>query len=316
MSSGYVLVFCVVTLNIKQQQGYDMKPPKKINGDEVDHIDPVSTFNKTALDRYFSEIRKFKLLAPNEEITLFKRIESGDESARQQMIEANLRLVVKIAKDFEGRGVALLDLINEGNIGLMKAIERFKLDKGAKLSTYGSWWITQSIMRYIANYSRDVRLPIHLGSKIGELFRTQKRLYAKFKREPTDNELALELKIKPKQVVHLRRAAQSQISLDAPIGEEGSNTTIADLIADTTTETVTAKTDEVDNRKLVADLFESLNAKQKMVIERRFGFNGKDIKTLEEIGNELDVTRERIRQIEALALNKLRTRHKFLQVKK
>ncbi|MDD5165659.1 MAG: sigma-70 family RNA polymerase sigma factor, partial [Candidatus Pacebacteria bacterium] len=256
------------------------------------------------------------LLTLKEEIDLFKKIKSGNKKARQHMIEANLRFVVKIAKEYEGRGVALLDLINEGNIGLMKAVDRFKLSKGAKLSTYASWWIKQHIKRFIMNNARTIRLPVHIGSKLMDLSRAQNKLYGRLSREPTDDELAMELQTTVERVTRLKTAALSQISLDTPVGDDGDNRTISDLIADTTIEAVTAKTDEVDNRKLVADLFESLSIKQKIVIEKRFGFNGKDIKTLEEIGNELGVTRERIRQIEALALNKLRTRHKFLQVKK
>ncbi len=289
--------------------------PKKTNGVMVDHVDQAPSPNKTAAEIYFSEMGRFPLLKPSEEIALFKRIKSGDKVARLQMIEANLRLVVTIAKDYERHEVSILDLISEGNIGLMKAVDRFRLGKGAKLSTYAAFWIKQAIRRFISNHSRDIRLPIHVGAKISDLYKAQKSLYTELMREATDDELAAKLNVSLKRLTLLNRYAQNQISLDTPVGDDGGNKTIADLIADTATETVSSITNEADNRKTIKRLFASLNAKERLIIKERFGFDGKEIKTLTEIGIRFGVSRERIRQIEAKALKKLRIHHKYIQAR-
>src|SRR5438132_7533547 len=216
-----------------------VSPPAKVGGSRsIESAEPVPAPAKvittpererssydgdTAIKLYLREIRQVKLLTPQEEIELSARIKKGDKKAREQMIKANLRLVVKIARDYEGIGLPLLDLISEGNIGLMKAVERFDPAKGGKLSTYGSWWIKQSIKRALANQSKTIRLPVHLVDKISKMRRTAMRLQEEFGREPTDDELGEELGISGARVSQLRTAAIRPPSLDAPIGDDASN---------------------------------------------------------------------------------------------
>src|SRR5215831_9015839 len=185
-----------------------------------------------ALHLYLREIGQVKLLTPAEEIALAKRIKRGDQSARELMIKANLRLVVKIARDYEGLGLPLLDLINEGNIGLMKGVERFDPTKGAKLSTYASWWIKQSIKRALANQSKTIRLPVHVVDKVAHIRRAETRLHDALDREPTDEELADELGMNPKRLRQYRQAAKAPVSLDAPLGWEDESNSVAEIVAD------------------------------------------------------------------------------------
>jgi RNA polymerase primary sigma factor len=259
----------------------------------------------TAIKLYLREIGQVKLLTPDEEVELAARIKKGDKKAREQMIKANLRLVVKIAHDYEGLGLPLLDLINEGNIGLMKAVERFDPAKGGKLSTYGSWWIKQSIKRALANQSKTIRLPVHLVDKISKMRRTAMKLQEEFGREPTDEELGEELGISAARVAQLRTAAIRPASLDAPIGDDDSNN-FAEVVQDENADTPYEQLEEKTVNKMLHEMIKTLDTREATILRYRFGLDGGTEKTLEEVGERFGVTRERVRQIQNIALNKLR----------
>ena len=261
----------------------------------------------TAFRLYLREVGQTPLLTPQEEIEFARRVKKGDKKAREQMIKANLRLVVKIARDYEGYGLPLLDLINEGNIGLMKGVERFDPRKGAKLSTYAAWWIKQSIKRALANQSKTIRLPVHIVDKLFHLRRATAKLEEVLGREPTDEELAGELGFPVARVNQLRRAAVRPTSLDAPIGDDETNR-VADVVKDENADTPYEQLEEKTNSALVHKMVETLDARERAILRQRFGLDGGDRKTLEEIGEQFGVTRERIRQIEEIALRKLRKR--------
>jgi RNA polymerase primary sigma factor len=259
----------------------------------------------TAIKLYLREIGQVKLLTPQEEIDLAAKIKRGDKKAREDMIKANLRLVVKIAHDYEGLGLPLLDLINEGNIGLMKAVERFDPAKGGKLSTYGSWWIKQSIKRALANQSKTIRLPVHLVDKISKMRRTAMRLQEEFGREPTDDELGEELGITASRVSQLRTAAIRPASLDAPIGDDESNN-FAEVVQD---ENAFSPYEELEDKtvtRMLQEMIKTLDPREATILRYRFGLDGGPEKTLEEVGQKFGVTRERVRQIQNIALSKLR----------
>jgi len=259
----------------------------------------------TAIKLYLREIGQVKLLTPQEEIELAARIKKGDKKAREQMIKANLRLVVKIARDYEGIGLPLLDLISEGNIGLMKAVERFDPAKGGKLSTYGSWWIKQSIKRALANQSKTIRLPVHLVDKISKMRRTAMRLQEEFGREPTDEELGEELGITASRVAQMRMAAIRPASLDAPIGDEDSNN-FAEVVQDESADTPYEQLEEKTVTRMLQEMVKTLDPREATILRARFGLDGGPQKTLEEVGQKFGVTRERVRQIQNIALRKLR----------
>jgi len=259
----------------------------------------------TAIKLYLREIGLVKLLTPQEEIELAARIKKGDKKAREQMIKANLRLVVKIARDYEGIGLPLLDLISEGNIGLMKAVERFDPSKGGKLSTYGSWWIKQSIKRALANQSKTIRLPVHLVDKISKMRRTAMRLQEELGREPTDDELGGELGISASRVAQMRLAAIRPASLDAPIGDEDSNN-FAEVVQDEAADTPYEQLEEKTVTKMLQEMVKTLDPREATILRARFGLDGGPERTLEEVGEKFGVTRERVRQIQNIALKKLR----------
>ncbi len=259
----------------------------------------------TAIKLYLREIGQVKLLTPQEEIELAARIKKGDKKAREQMIKANLRLVVKIARDYEGIGLPLLDLISEGNIGLMKAVERFDPAKGGKLSTYGSWWIKQSIKRALANQSKTIRLPVHLVDKISKMRRTAMRLQEELGREPTDDELGEELGISASRVSQMRMAAIRPASLDAPIGDEDSNN-FAEVVQDESADTPYEQLEEKTVTRMLQEMVKTLDPREATILRARFGLDGGPQKTLEEVGQKFGVTRERVRQIQNIALKKLR----------
>jgi RNA polymerase primary sigma factor len=259
----------------------------------------------TAIKLYLREIGQVKLLTPQEEIDLAARIKRGDKKAREQMIKANLRLVVKIARDYEGIGLPLLDLISEGNIGLMKAVERFDPAKGGKLSTYGSWWIKQSIKRALANQSKTIRLPVHLVDKISKMRRTAMRLQEELGREPTDEELGEELGITASRVAQMRMAAIRPASLDAPIGDEDSNN-FAEVVQDESADTPYEQLEEKTVTRMLQEMVKTLDPREATILRARFGLDGGPQKTLEEVGQKFGVTRERVRQIQNIALRKLR----------
>jgi len=259
----------------------------------------------TAIKLYLREIGLVKLLTPQEEIELAARIKKGDKKARELMIKANLRLVVKIARDYEGIGLPLLDLISEGNIGLMKAVERFDPAKGGKLSTYGSWWIKQSIKRALANQSKTIRLPVHLVDKISKMRRTAMRLQEELGREPSDDELGEELGITAARVGQMRMAAIRPASLDAPIGDEDSNN-FAEVVQDESADTPYEQLEEKTVTRMLQEMVKTLDPREATILRARFGLDGGAQKTLEEVGEKFGVTRERVRQIQNIALKKLR----------
>ena len=275
-----------------------------------EHVAPVerersSYDGDTAIKLYLREIGQVKLLTPQEEIELAAKIKKGDKKAREQMIKANLRLVVKIARDYEGIGLPLLDLISEGNIGLMKAVERFDPSKGGKLSTYGSWWIKQSIKRALANQSKTIRLPVHLVDKISKMRRTAMRLQEELGREPTDDELGGELGISASRVAQMRLAAIRPASLDAPIGDEDSNN-FAEVVQDEAADTPYEQLEEKTVTRMLQEMVKTLDPREATILRARFGLDGGPERTLEEVGEKFGVTRERVRQIQNIALKKLR----------
>jgi RNA polymerase primary sigma factor len=259
----------------------------------------------SALNLYLREIARTPLLTIQEEVDLAKRIKKHDKKAREQMIKANLRLVVKIARDYENYGMPLLDLINEGNIGLMKAVERFDPAKGAKFSTYGAWWIKQSIKRALANQSKTIRLPVHVVDKVAHIRRAAMKLQEIFGREPTDEEIAEELGISRRRVTQYRAAAVTPTSLDASLGDEDSNR-ISDVVEDERADTPYEQLEEKTNTNLVRAMLGKLDDREATILQLRFNLNGEREETLEEIGKRFGVTRERIRQIQEMALTKLR----------
>jgi len=274
-------------------QAPEVKPKESVSGD--------------TLLLYLREIGQVKLLTPAEEIVLAKRIKKGDEEAREHMIKANLRLVVKIARDYENQGLPLLDLINEGNIGLMKGVERFDPAKGAKLSTYASWWIKQAIKRALASQSKTIRLPDHVVDKLANIRRSEMKLREVLGHDPSDEEIAIHTGLDVRRVRSYRDAAKAPVSLDAPIGQDDTDQ-IAEVVADTNAAAPFDQLIKETDTNLVREVFELLNDREKAILAMRFGLNDGVAKTLEEIGKVFGVTRERIRQIEGEALKKLRAK--------
>jgi RNA polymerase primary sigma factor len=254
---------------------------------------------------YLREIGQIPLLTPEEEIELAARIKKGDKEARAKMIRSNLRLVVKIAHDYANLGLPLLDLISEGNIGLMKAVERFDPAKGGKLSTYAAWWIKQSIKRALANQSKTIRLPVHLVDKISKMRRVALQMSEELGREPTDDELAEEVGLSSSKVSQLKTVSIRPASLDAPISDDDS-TEFGEIVGDMEAQTPFEKLRDQNLRDEVSDLLAVLDEREKKIIYSRFGLDGGKAKTLEEVGKKFGVTRERIRQLQNIALMKLR----------
>ncbi len=259
----------------------------------------------TGFQLYLREIARFPLITPAEEIKLARRIKRGDAEARAIMVRSNLRLVVKIARDYSNYGLPLLDLISEGNIGLMKAVERFDPKKGGKLSTYAAWWIKQSIKRALANQSKTIRLPVHLVDKIAKMRRVSNQMTEELGREPTDDELAEEIGLSSAKVSALKSAAIRPTSLDQPIGDDDS-TEFSEIVGDSEAQDPFEMLRDKDLRDEVGDLLDVLDDRERRIINSRFGLDGKQPKTLEEVGEKFGVTRERIRQLQNIALNKLR----------
>jgi len=259
----------------------------------------------TGIKLYLREIGQIALLTREDEVRLAKRIKRGDQAARQHMITANLRLVVKIAHDYSNCGLPLLDLISEGNIGLMKAVDRFDPAKGGKLSTYGAWWIKQSIKRALANQSKTIRLPVHLVDKIARLRRISMQLAEEFGREPTDEELGEELNITPAKVAQLRTAAIRPASLDATVSQDEDSATLGEIVKDESALTPYDLMQNSNLRKAVMDQLPLLEDRERKIIALRFGLDGKKELTLEEIGKKFKVTRERIRQLQNIGLRKI-----------
>ncbi len=261
----------------------------------------------SAINIYLKEIAQTPLIKPAEEVVLAARIKKGDEEAEQDLIKANLRLVVKIARDYDGLGLPLLDLIEEGNLGLMKAVKRFDPSKGGKLSTYGSWWIKQSIKRALSNKSKTIRLPVHLVDKISKMRLASIKLQEHLGREPTDEEIAEEMHLPPAKVMQLRTAAIRPASLDAPLGDAAEPDTLADVVEDDHMHT---PYEDLEDKTVVAMLHKmlgSIDNREADILRYRFGFGeGGEMRTLEDVGKKFGVTRERVRQIQNIALGRLR----------
>ena len=311
--------------NMKELEEIDMEeedPDVKAqieSNPKTKEIDLEATISKTvAVDdpvrMYLKEIGKVPLLSAEEEVELAKRMEAGDEYAKQKLCEANLRLVVSIAKKYVGRGMLFLDLIQEGNLGLIKAVDKFDYTKGYKFSTYATWWIRQAITRSIADQARTIRIPVHMVETINKLIRVQRQLLQENGREPTPDEIAEEMGITVEKVREIHKIAQEPVSLETPIGEE-EDSHLGDFIPD---EDAPAPAEAAAFSMLKEQLVEVLNTlteREQKVLKLRFGLEDGRARTLEEVGKEFDVTRERIRQIEAKALRKLRhpTRSKKLK---
>jgi RNA polymerase primary sigma factor len=287
----------------------DFKEEQKPQPQVTKQAEPVrlESAQGNTLQLYLREIGQVKLLTPAEEIVLAKRIKKGDEAAREHMIKANLRLVVKIARDYEGQGLPLLDLINEGNIGLMKGVERFDPTKGAKLSTYASWWIKQAIKRALSNQSKTIRLPDHVVDKLANIRRAEVKLHELLDREPTDEELADHLRLDVRRVKIYRQASKAPVSLDAPLSDDDSDQ-VSEIVADPNAAAPFERLVKETDTALLKEVLGGLTDREKAILAMRFGLNDGVEKTLEEIGKVFGVTRERIRQIESEALKKLRVK--------
>ena len=263
----------------------------------------------SSLRLYLREAVETPLLTPAQEVELAHRVQAGDAAAREHMIKANLRLVVKIAREYEDYGLPLLDLVNEGNIGLMRAVERFDPTKGAKLSTYAAWWIKQSIKRALSNQVKAIRLPIHLVQQIAQLRRAETAFEARHGRPPRDAELAVVLNVSEDDILHWRESATvGTTSLEAPLGNDPDAGRVADLVPDDNALMPWSSVSEETNAELIRELVGTLNPREQKILKERFALEGGEPRTLEEIGVDFGLTRERIRQLEAAALRKLRDR--------
>ena len=261
--------------------------------------------NDSGFQLYLRHIAQIPLLTPEQELKLARQVRRGNQKARIEMVSANLRLVVKIARDYANLGLPLLDLVSEGNIGLMKAVERFDPRKGSKLSTYAAWWIKQSIKRALANQTKTIRLPIHLVDKIGRIRRVSSRMMEELGREPTDDELADEIGLSTAKVAALKSASLRPASLDEPI-QDGESFQFGDIVGDEESDSPFEALRDKDALEEIEEVLGVLDDRERMIIHLRFGFGGEEPETLEEIGDIFRVTRERIRQVQNLALRKLR----------
>ena len=275
----------------------------KLEDMDVTNLEGVSVDDPVRM--YLREIGKIPLLTYEEEADLAQRIVKGDEEAKQKLAESNLRLVVSIAKKYVGRGMLFLDLIQEGNMGLIKAVEKFDYNKGFKFSTYATWWIRQAITRAIADQARTIRIPVHMVETINELIRTSRQLLQQNGREPTPEEIAKEMEISVEKVMEIQKIAQDPVSLETPIGEED-DSHLGDFIQDEDSPAPQDSAAHTLLREQLEEVMDTLTPREAMVLKLRFGLEDGKARTLEEVGKQFDVTRERIRQIEAKALRKLR----------
>lgn len=301
-------------VNVNEDDDFD---PTLIDEEESEDLDSLTTgqylddVSDDSVRLYLREIGKIPLLSSEEEMDLARRIVEGDKKAKDKMAEANMRLVVSIAKRYSGRGLDFLDLIQEGNTGLLRAVEKFDPDKGFKFSTYATWWIRQAITRAIADQARTIRIPVHMVETINKLLRTQRRMTQELNREPTIEELSKELDMEPEKIEYVIKIKQDISSLDAGVGRDGEDddSVLQDFIVD---EDTVSPEDSASNQLLkeqVQEILSSLSDREQKIVRMRFGLDNGKNHTLEEVGQEFAVTRERIRQIEAKALAKLR-KHK------
>lgn len=301
-------------VNLNEDDDFD---PTLIDEEESEDLNSLTTgqylddVSDDSVRLYLREIGKIPLLSAEEEMDLARRIVEGDKKAKDKMAEANMRLVVSIAKRYSGRGLDFLDLIQEGNTGLLRAVEKFDPDKGFKFSTYATWWIRQAITRAIADQARTIRIPVHMVETINKLLRTQRRMTQELNREPTIEELSKELDMEPEKIEYVIKIKQDISSLDAGVGRDGEDddSVLQDFIVD---EDTVSPEDSASNQLLkeqVQEILSSLSDREQKIVRMRFGLDNGKNHTLEEVGQEFAVTRERIRQIEAKALAKLR-KHK------
>lgn len=268
----------------------------------------VDAFADDSVRMYLREIGKIPLLSPEEEMDLANKIVKGNKKAKDKMVESNMRLVVSIAKRYVGRGLDFLDLIQEGNTGLMRAVEKFDPEKGFKFSTYATWWVRQAITRAIADQARTIRIPVHMVETINKVLRTTRKLTAELNREPTNEEIAEALDMEPDKVDYVMRIKQDIASLDASVGREGDDedSVLGDFVEDEERDSPEESAANQILKEQLSEIISTLTDREQKIIKLRFGIGGGRPHTLEEVGAEFDVTRERIRQIEAKALAKLR----------
>lgn len=278
---------------------------EEVDAEKLDLSVPEGIEVDDPVRMYLKEIGKVPLLTEEEELALAKRMKNGDEEAKRQMAEANLRLVVSIAKRYAGRGISFLDLIQEGNLGLIKAIEKFDYEKGFKVSTYATWWIRQAITRAIADKGRTIRIPVHMVETMNKLSKTSRKLQQELGREPSLEELAKAVELPAERVLEIQQISQEPVSIETPIcGEEDSH--LGDFIQDHQVEIPADVVAQLLMKEQLNEVLESLTEREQKVLKLRFGIEDGRPRTLEEVGKEFHVTRERIRQIEAKALRKLR----------
>ena len=298
---------------LRMDDDEDMEPELFEDGEEEEPIDvdnlDLSIPDGVSLDdpvrMYLKEIGKVPLLSAEREIELAQRMEEGDEEAKKELAEANLRLVVSIAKRYVGRGMLFLDLIQEGNLGLIKAVEKFDYHKGYKFSTYATWWIRQAITRAIADQARTIRIPVHMVETINKLIRVSRQLLQELGREPLPEEIAKEMDMPVERVREILKISQEPVSLETPIGEE-EDSHLGDFIQDDNVPVPAEAAAQTLLKEQLDEVLDTLTEREQKVLRLRFGMNDGRARTLEEVGREFDVTRERIRQIEAKALRKLR----------
>ena len=298
-----------------EQNGIDVLTLAAVADDDEDLDDPIEDATEIAVPdgvsiedpvrMYLKEIGKVPLLSAEREIELAQRMEEGDEEAKKELAEANLRLVVSIAKRYVGRGMLFLDLIQEGNLGLIKAVEKFDYHKGYKFSTYATWWIRQAITRAIADQARTIRIPVHMVETINKLIRVSRQLLQELGREPLPEEIAKEMDMPVERVREILKISQEPVSLETPIGEE-EDSHLGDFIQDDNVPVPAEAAAQTLLKEQLDEVLDTLTEREQKVLRLRFGMNDGRARTLEEVGREFDVTRERIRQIEAKALRKLR----------
>ncbi|PIR53528.1 RNA polymerase sigma factor RpoD [Candidatus Peregrinibacteria bacterium CG10_big_fil_rev_8_21_14_0_10_49_10] len=303
-------VIATAGIAIDEKEITDEEKGKRRREREVDLLE----ISNDSVRMYLSEIGRVPLIDAKKEVELARRIRKGDASAKQQLAEANLRLVVSIAKKYIGRGLSFLDLIQEGNIGLFRAVEKFDPERGFKFSTYATWWIRQAITRAIADQARTIRIPVHMVETINKLTHTQRRLVQELGREPSVEELAVEMEMDVKKVRHIKKISQDIISLESPVGSE-EDSKLGDFIEDEEAINPFDATNRQLRKENVHSMLEFLTPRERKIIEMRFGLNDGIGHTLEEVGKEFGVTRERIRQIEAKVLQKMRDHPRSLSIR-
>ena len=291
-----------------------MSDEEDVDVENIDLSVPDGVSVEDPVRMYLKEIGKVPLLSAEREIELAQRMEEGDEEAKKELAEANLRLVVSIAKRYVGRGMLFLDLIQEGNLGLIKAVEKFDYHKGYKFSTYATWWIRQAITRAIADQARTIRIPVHMVETINKLIRVSRQLLQELGREPTPEEIAKELDMPVERVREILKISQEPVSLETPIGEE-EDSHLGDFIQDDNVPVPAEAAAQTLLKEQLDEVLDTLTEREQKVLRLRFGMNDGRARTLEEVGKEFDVTRERIRQIEAKALRKLRHPSRSKQLK-